>query len=302
MFHSGTGAITLEQAGNAFNSIRVVGAGAVRIANGSSGDLFLESINAQSLSVVSAGDILSYSSINASAGSIDIRSTGGSINLAADSASVLSSSANISVTAANDLFLQDVVFAGYGGSVTLASSSGVLDATGAFVSAARWLTYLTNPSAGHVLGPFGSPNFRQVNAPIGTAPAVASGNGNLWSDAATVSASLAGAVTKVYDGTVDIAMAGATLGTPTGFLFGEAATSVDLSSATGILSSKNVGTGVVGLSATPLPPVLDTGSVPTYGYQIGATSGNIATVTARPLEISASCGVPRSTTAPPLLL
>jgi hypothetical protein len=174
--------------------------------------------------------------------------------------------------------------------VVLASGSGLFNANSAFLSlgGGRWLTYLTNPSAAHDLGPFASPDFRQVNAPIGTAPAVASGNGNLWSDASTVSASLSGAVSKVYDGTVDIAMTGASLGTPTGFLFGETPTSVDLSSVTGTLASKNVGTGVVSIPAMALPPVLDVGSVPTYGYQIGAASGSIATVTGRPLTISAT--------------
>lgn len=289
-FNAGSGAITLEQPGNALSSVRVVSGGNVRIANGNSNPVDIDSVSAQSLYLSSVGDIYSAGVLSTSTGSIDIRSTTGQINLAPDgAATLLPGSGGTYLSAATGLYVADAFFGGYGGAV-LASSSGVLNADRATLSlgGGRWLTYLTNPSAPHVLGPFGAPDFRQVNAPIGTAPTVASGNGNLWSDAAVVSAGLAGTITKVYDGTVDIPMTGASLGTPTGFLFGETPTGVDLSSVVGTLASKNVGTGSVSIPAMALPPVLDTGSVPTYGYQIGATSGNIATVTARPLTINAT--------------
>ena len=296
---TGTGNVTLNSAGNSFDNFSTTSAGAVSVTNG--GNLLnLQGSNAASFSVLSGGNInfATASNITTTSGAIDIRSTGGGINLnpAGGTAlgAALNSAAGIKLEATGNVGLVNAALgAGGGGDIKIGSTSGLLNATGAtslIATGGRWLTYLTNPAAAHAFGPFRptgfGTNFRQVNAPIGTAP-LGTGNGSLWSDSGAPTGSLTGSVTKVFDGSNTISLAGATFVPGGGYLFGETGGSF-LAGATGTMANPNVGVAkAVAASALPLSGVqiISTLTTPTYGYVLTSASGNIGTVTPAALSI-----------------
>ena len=296
--NAGTGNVTLGSGGNSFGSFSTASAAAVSVTNGAN-LLGLGTSNAASFTALSGGniDFSTASTVTTTLGAIDIRTTGGAINLnpAGGSAlgAALSSAAAIKLDATGNVGLvNSSLTANAGGDIKIGLTSGLLSATGAATTTnggGRWLTYLTNPAAGHAFGPF-SPigfgtNFRQVNAPIGTTP-VGAGNGSLWSDTGAPTGTLTGSVTKVFDGSNTISLAGATFVASAGYLFGETGGSF-LAGATGTMANPNVGVGkAVTASALPLSGVqiVSTLTTPTYGYVLTSASGNIGTVTAAALS------------------
>ena len=294
---AGTGNVTLNNAGNSLGSFSTASAGTVSVTNGAN-LLGLGTSNAASFSVLSGGNInlATASTITTSSGAIDIRSSGGGIDLNPFNSigGALNSAAGIKLEATGNVGLVNTALgAGGGGDLKIGSTAGVLNATGAtalIATGGRWLTYLTNPAAGHAFGPF-SPtgfgtDFRQVNAPIGTAP-LGTGDGSLWSNSGAPTGTLTGSVTKVFDGSNTISLAGATFVPSGGYLFGETGGSF-LAGATGTMANPNVGVGkAVTASALPLTGVqiFSTITTPTYGYVLTSASGNIGTVTAAPVSI-----------------
>ena len=291
---AGTGNVTMNSAGNSSGIFGIPSAGAVNVTNGAN-TLNLISSNAASFTLQSQGFIGSGGgTITTTGGAIDIRSLGTGINLNLDGAMSLNSAAGIKLEAVGNVRVSNsALIANAGGDIKIGSTSGLLNAAFATETrngGGRWLTYLTNPVAGHTFGPF-SPtgfgtNFRQVNAPIGTAP-IGAGNGSLWSDTGAPTGTLTGSVTKVFDGSNTISLAGATLVPSGGYLFGETGGSF-LPGATGSLVNPNVGVGKA-VTATALPltgvQLVSTLTTPTYGYVLTSASGNIGAVTPAALSV-----------------
>ena len=292
---SGTGSITLDNSGNAIDFIRVLNAGAVSVTNTSSNTINLDSINASSFSLVAGGDIGSCcSTISTSVGGVSLKTTSGSIDLNTDSPTTVNSASGILIEATGDIGLRGVdLTANAGGNIVIKSSTGVLGADDLFGNIAtitlngggRWLTYLNSPFSAHFYGPFvptSASDFRQFDAPIGTAPLQGTGNGNLFTHVPEIYADLAGTVSKVFDGTTPISLIGASITNASGYLFNDSGGNV---SGTGDLSNPNVGT-VIPVSAVsqPLLGVVDSVlGFPSYGYRVNAT-GNIGEVTAAVLS------------------
>jgi filamentous hemagglutinin family protein len=168
---------------------------------------------------------------------------------------------------------------GTGGSI--AGATGVTLATGAnFVnnvgsgavasSGGRWLIYSTNPADDTDGGL--TPNFIQYNAPYQTAPAVASGNGFLYSLAPTVTITgLTGTVEKTYDGTTTATLTGSNY-TTSGLVNGDQVASA---SGTGTYASANAGSNI-GVTASSTGATFaftdSTGTIPVYGYKLAGTA------------------------------
>lgn len=290
-FATGTGNITLNNAGNSFASLNILNAGAVSLTNDNT-PIYLGMITADSFKLVTAGTVNSFTATYTTlVGDVDISSTGGDILLAQDGSATINSAGAISLHALGNLDLSGVsLTAGAGKNIVLGADTGLLTANLAVANVSgggRWLTYLTNPVAAHVFGPFDplaltSADFRQVAAPFGTLPGQATGNGSLWSDAPLVTASLSGSVSKVFDGSTAIDLTGATLGPLTGVLFGEQGGPI--TGPGGVLDTADVGTGkLVSVTNKPFTLYGGSGTVPTYGYKVTA-SGKIGTVTAIPAK------------------
>ena len=301
---TGTGNIALNNAGNSFSFLDIVSAGAVSLTNDAT-PIYLGNITADSFKLVTAGSVNSFTATYTTlAGDVDISSTGGDILLALDGSATINSAGAIYLHALGNLDLYFVsLTAGAGKNIVLGSDTGLLTADFATANVSgggRWLTYLSNPAAAHVFGPFNpmaltSADFRQVAAPFGTLPGQATGNGSLWSDAPVVTASLSGAVSKTFDGTTAVDLAGATLGPLTGVLFGEQGGPI--TGPGGVLDTASVGSGkLVSFTNKPFTLRDASGAVPTYGYKVTA-SGKIGTVTAVPAPpavpvVSAKSGEP----------
>ena len=296
-FQTGTGSLTLNNGGNSFGTFTANTTGTVSATNALT-PVSMGTVNAASFTFLS-GSAVNFAPggvITTSVGSIDIRTTSGGIELnpLVSIGATLNSAAGINLEATGNLGLQSsTLTAGGGGDVKMSSVSGLLNASGTILSTSggRWFTYLTNPSAGHVFGPFNptglGTNFRQVNAPVGTAP-LGVGNGSLWSDTGAPTGALTGSVTKVFDGSNTIGLAGATFVPGGGYLFGETGGSF-LPGATATMANPNVGTGkAVAASALPLSGVqlVSTVSTPTFGYVLTSATGNIGNVTPAVVSVS----------------
>jgi filamentous hemagglutinin family protein len=299
---SGSGNITLNSV-NAISTFSATSSGAVSVTNGATPvDLF--GITAGSLLFVSAADILSCCTpITTTVGGVEFRTTGGVINLNTDAPSDIVSAAGIKLLASGNLDLFNVsLTTNAGGDLVLASSGGNLFATGVSVTnngGGRWLTYLTNPSAGHTFGPFdpiSNANFRQVNSTYGTpsaTPAVANANGSLWADSGLIVGSLSGTVTKVFAGVSDtsISMAGSNftpLASGSGLLFGETVAPISLAGSSGSLLapvSASNSLQQVTFAAGQLPGIVGGGKT-TYGYNHGTLSALIGNVTQAPVTVT----------------
>jgi len=183
-----------------------------------------------------------------------------------------------------------------GGDAIKFISGGTLNGGSGFITfdtaGARWLAYLGTPGADTYPSSASPVAFKQYNATNGST-VQGTGNGVLYSTAPSLSASLGGAVSKVYDGTTSIPASGATLSGFSGALGVDdlaAATAVPVSA---LLSDPNVGTGkavtvsgtVSGVITGPSDPIGP--GKPVYGYQF-SSSGNIGTVTTAVVTVSLS--------------
>ncbi len=284
-FASGSGNMLLTNAPNTFGSVTVANGGNVSITE-SAPSVTLNGINAGSFTfLANGGNILFGQDITATSGVIDIKGFGA---VTATAPVNINSTSQILLKATGNLSVAGTAFHSVGGGDVVLGAGALFNGTGAsttFSSGGRWLTYLTNPAAGHTFGPFSpttAADFRQLNA-LFQAPPLAAGNGSLWTDSGIRNSTLLGNVTKTYDGSTSIDLAGAiaassALVSAPALLFGE--TLPALTGVAGSLTDPNVGTGkTVNMAAIPLSGVNTANGKPTFGYTLSA-SGNIGTVNA----------------------
>ena len=170
---------------------------------------------------------------------------------------------------------------------TVANSNITLVSDGAFTNHAgaglfnlsgtsRWFVYSETPLADTMGGL--AESFIQYNATYGSATlAQSTGNGLLYTIAPTISPSLTGTVSKIYDGNT-----AATLSTSNYTYSGELnGDTITLSDPTiGVFTTRNAGTGL-GITASDISLISAAhGSIPVYGYRLGGmnASGDIGTI------------------------
>jgi hypothetical protein len=198
----------------------------------------------------------------------------GSVQLAGSGGVRLLSGALLSAAASGDAIVID---AGTGPFDNQAGASALSAANG------RWLVYSANPANDTVGGLPAS--FRQLNAPFGTTP-LGAGSGLLYSQAATLTASLQGTINKVYDRSTAATVA------PVNYLVsGALATDVvalnnpavgAYTTAGTAATPQGAGTGKTVLVTGVTASVTDgTSGIPVYGYQFdGTASGTVGSISA----------------------
>ena len=183
----------------------------------------------------------------------------------------------------------NITAAGGGNSIVLVAKRNFLNPGAKTLdpgAGGRWLVYSTNPAAdtrGGLLY-----DFKQYNATFGVTPvAQPAGNGFLYTVAPSVTPSLTGTVTKVYDGTADATL-NAVNYSFSGTLDGD---TITLGNATsGAYDDRHVGAGkpvtVSGLTVGGASNGLAT----VYGYQLAsaAASANIGVITPATLTVTAN--------------
>ena len=174
-----------------------------------------------------------------------------------------------------------------------AGDSIVLAATGNFVNNAgpaalnpgpgRWLVWSANPALDNRGGLIYA--FKQYDATFGNTPVAGAGNGFLYSLAPSISPSLIGTVTKVYDGTTAAALSASDYAVA-GAIDGDTVTLNN--PVLGAYDTKDVGVGknvaVSGLSIA----LATNGAAPVYGYQLAATTANANIGTIDPATLTGS--------------
>jgi hypothetical protein len=210
--------------------------------------------------------------------------------LTMDASSVRTLSAR---TLSNNLTLGGTITAtgtGAGTSITLAAAQNFLN-TGNFNLTpgvgSRWLVYSTSPLSdtrgANLLAAY---DFKQYNTVFG-GPILGSNDGFIYSLAPTITATLSGSASKVYDGTTTAAISGLTLG-QSGAIDGDTVNLTALTSAT--YDNKNVGVNKTVTSNTISVTSASNGAKPVYGYQVSgsAASGNVGTITQRAITVTAA--------------
>ena len=294
-FTTGTGNITLDAGSNQFGSIAVPSAGGVSLTDTSGSSLTLNNVTSGSLSVAANGNILISGSL-AVGGAVYLHSSGvefGNISFSPQTGPrSISASGVIKLEAAKilDIGLGTLSSTAAGDAVVMIAGSDFLGSGGTITpstSGGRWLAYLKDPDPlVHTFPVNSPPQFKQYNAAYGST-VLGSGNGVLYnnSNPAVLTAgqtapldALTGAVSKVYDGSVDISMSGASyIPITAGMIDGDVQPTTISIGATGTLADPSVGTGKqVTASVTGVTSSAATGSVPVYGYRI---RGNIGEVT-----------------------
>ena len=144
-------------------------------------------------------------------------------------------------------------------------------------SGSRWLVWSQDPTLDTRGGLAAS--FIQYGASYGSSGPAGLGNGFLYTVSPTVTVTLTGTYSRVYDGT-DSALLPQSNYILTGLLNGDTGTIYS----TATFADKNVGTGKT-ITATDLALVTRNGANRIYGYQIASNTitGNIGTITARAL-------------------
>jgi hypothetical protein len=279
---SGTGTVTLSNAANDFTAIAVSGTTGAVIVNDVNA-VNLNTIGAGAFRVSAGGAITSSGAVTTSAGAIEIGTSSGAISVGAG---LSATGGNVKIKAANGLTLNTaagISSNASGDAVILIADAGTFNANTTPVSApnGRGLLYLKDPG-GHTFP--GTPGFKQYNAPYGTTVQQSTGNGVLYNNTtpAKLTATLTGAVSKVFDGALGIPLAGASVGAISGGLIdGDTGGTLTIpAGAFGNLATANVGTGkpvvATGLAVSGLTGGAGISTV--YGYQVEAT-GNIGIVT-----------------------
>jgi filamentous hemagglutinin family protein len=303
---SGAGDVTLANTGNQFRRVDVTSSGVVNLRD--AGTLLnVSTVTAGSFTLVASGNIsFGNGNVTATSGGVDIRTSGGWIDLAPDSTTDITSAAAIKLQATGDLHLQAAALTtGTGGDAIVASSGGLLQAilnngvaTVTLGTGGRWFTYLNSPLDAHTMGSFAlsssSAGFRQYGKSFGdsTALAQATGNGNIYAVAASANpftATLNGAVSKTYDGLSAVTLSGVALTSLAGSYL--SANDVGGNAVNGVGSiGPHVLASPVNVVATAqaLSGVTDFNyGFPVYGYTVTA-SGNVGTVNAKTLSATAA--------------
>lgn len=310
------GALTLSAAGhvsftntaNDFNTVGVTAGGnatlrdanAIVLAASNAGGAFALTANG-AVTQSGALNVAGTSTVNAGAGPITLTGAndfGGSVALTTTGAAQLndvnalalgaSSVDTLTAIAGTDITVDaNVVATGGGNSIVLAGTTFANNAGAAALNAGagRWLVWSSDPASDTRGGL--AYDFKQYNATYGITAVLGSGNGFLYSLAPSITPTLTGNVSKVYDGTTAATLTAANY-VAGGAIDGD---SVTLSNPpSGTYDDRNVGTnknvsvtGVSIASATNGPATV-------YGYQLASTtaSGNVGTIVAAPLAITAA--------------
>ncbi len=181
--------------------------------------------------------------------------------------------------------------AGAGDNITLVTSGLFINNAGANAlttsAGGQWLVYSQNPAYNTPGGLL--PTFIQYNATYGATTPAQLGNGLLYTLAPTITASLTGTITKVFDGTNTATLSVSNLSN-SGAIDGVTVTLAGPTSATYADSNVNTGIGVTanGISIASA----SNASIPVYGYQLASSSatGSIGAITAATLTYAANSG------------
>jgi filamentous hemagglutinin family protein len=257
------GDITLTNGGNALSgTITISGGGDVTLYN---------SLNTQLGAATTVGSLAV-----AATGPADTLNVGGAVNAGGDirltapgnleiavTGSVTSNGGDVALVSTADHFCNS-------GSVSVSTPNG------------RWLIYSVGPTGDQYNGLDADYNFTQYGSGYGGA-VESTGNGFIYSEALTITASLTGAVSKIYDGTTAALLTA-----------GNVTFSSGLTNATyGFTSSANYGDKNVGAvkavtADLTVTGMTDGGGKAVYGYNSSiAVGGNVGTITAAPLTITA---------------
>ena len=283
---AGSGTVTLNNNSNNLNNLTVTSGSAVSVRNGSA--IGVNSVTSSSFQLKAGGAITQSGAISTSAGGVDMESTAGSIT---SGSAITATGGVVKLSASSGLTLTGpgISSTAPGDAVFLITSGGLLSASVPITTSGaggRWLAYV--PSFTSNVFPTGWA-FKQVNATYGST-VLGTGNGVLVAAAPVLtlsSLSVAGTVSKVYDGNTGINLTGAVLPSVSGgAIDGDDVSSVLFSGGSGTLDNRNVGTGklvtVSGTNVTGVTTSVALGSKPVFGYQIPNLSGAIGTVTQRP--------------------
>jgi hypothetical protein len=272
-----------------FNSpVTLTGNSSITTAGGAGDNIVIgQTINGAhslTLNAGTSGNVTTTAGIGQTTALGSFSATGAAVTLAAVRA------ANIFArSTTGDLTLNGVQTAtGGGDSVVLVAKQNFVNNAGAAAinpGVGRWLVYSTDPTSDIRSGLIA--NFKQYNATYGDT-LLGTGNGFVHTVAPTVTASLIGTVTKVYDGTTNATLTAANYVNPIVGIDGD---SVTLNNPTaGNYADKNVGAGKT-VSVSGITASASNGATIVYGYQVsggGTASGNIGDITARALTVSAT--------------
>ncbi len=312
---SGTGNITATNAANNFSSVAVSSANNVSLRDANAIVLGTSNISG-TLGVQTAGAITQTGAVTVggtttlnagAANDITLNNASNNFNavaitsgrdvvlvdanaLTVNASSVRTLSAR---TLSNNLTLGGTVTAtgtGSGTSITLAAAQNFLNPGNFNLTpgvGSRWLVYSTSPLSdtrgANLLSAY---DFKQYNTAFG-GPILGSNDGFIYSLAPTITATLSGSASKVYDGTTTAAISGLTLG-QSGAIDGDTVNLSALTSAT--YDNKNVGVSKTVTSNAISVTSASNGAKPVYGYQASgsAASGNVGTITQRAITVTAA--------------
>jgi filamentous hemagglutinin family protein len=175
---------------------------------------------------------------------------------------------------------------GSGTTVTLAAGSNFINNSGASAidpGAGRFLVYSTNP-ANDTRGGLAY-DFKQYDTTFGSTAVLGTGDGFLYTVAPTITPSISGTATKVYDGTVT-APPGSLVLAGTGAIDSD---TITLAAGSIAYDTKNVGTGKA-VTADGISVTASNGTATVYGYRLSGptASANIGEITAATLAYTAN--------------
>ncbi|OYT92643.1 MAG: hypothetical protein CFE43_07230 [Burkholderiales bacterium PBB3] len=290
--NSGAGDITLKNSGNLLWGLSTTSIGAVDIF--SSGSVYLnsyETSTAGSFKLVATGDIdVSNSTIETTTGGVILQSEAflnvGEGVITSAAAMSLRGGTGVNLTYASLAVNEGKNLTAGGESLLVGADIGTISTSGGFVAlnGGSWRTY-SQVSQYHNFAMFPDTGaaFKQYNLAFGATPS-GTGNGRIFSDAPVLSGSLGGAVSKVYDGGLNIGLAGATFPV---FSVDVRYSADNLSAA--VLSggsaslgtnAQNVGTAKsVTASGMTVSGITFGEGKPVFGYAVGEFTGNIGQVT-----------------------
>jgi autotransporter-associated beta strand protein len=286
------GGTALASLSGAAGTTLAINGGSVRTTGAQSYGGTVTTSGATTLTSTGAGNITANDAANDFSGNLAL-STSGTASIVDSNTLALGASSVGTLTArtlSGDLTLNGAISAtGAGESIVLVSAQDFVNNAGAGAltvpGAGRWLVYSTDPAndarGGLVYdfkhyglsytGPYGGPG---------------TGNGFIYSGVTpTITPSLVGTTSKVYDGDTIATLAAGNY-TTTGAIDGDTVT-LD-NPATGSYDTRNAGTGKT-VSSTVAIASASNGAASVYGYTLSSTtaSGAIGEITARPITVTA---------------
>ncbi len=314
---AGAGNVAMNNTNNDFGTVAVTSATNVGLADINAIDLGASTISGSlvvnaggaitqsgALSVAGASSFsagvnaITLGGANNFVGAVAFSNSGAANNVVINDISDLNLSASsaggtLTATAGGTLTLSGSLTAGGAGNAINLSGGRFVNTAGAGALATpsgRWLVWSGNPN------PFGGAtpdnrgglayNFKQYNATFGsTTPAQSTGNGFLYSLAPTLTVSLTGTASKVYDGTTAATLAASNFTYSGSTVDGDVIVSV---AGTGAYDNRNVGNAKT-VTASAITATAANGSAVVYGYTLSPdpVSANIGAITPAPLTVTA---------------